>query len=61
MLAFSCDGGLADAWLFIFLLATPAAEEDAKGEADADAPAEVDTENVGDESMLADVTMSEAP
>ncbi|KAL1711415.1 hypothetical protein EV715DRAFT_268582, partial [Schizophyllum commune] len=41
--------------------ATPAAEEDAKGEADADAPAEVDTENVGDESMLADVTMSEAP
>ncbi|KAL1711868.1 hypothetical protein EV715DRAFT_297621 [Schizophyllum commune] len=38
--------------------ATPAAEEDAKGEADADAPAEVDTEKVGDESMLADVTMS---
>ena len=32
-----------------------------KGEVDADAPAEVDTENVGDESMLADVTMSEAP
>ena len=28
---------------------------------DADAPAEVDTENVGDESMRADVTMSEAP
>ena len=47
--------------LFFSLLATPAAEEDAKGEADADAPAEVDTENVGDESMLADVTMSEAP
>ncbi|KAL1743767.1 hypothetical protein HDZ31DRAFT_40179 [Schizophyllum fasciatum] len=41
--------------------ATPAAEEDAKGEADADAPAEADNEHVGEESMLADVTMSEAP